>query len=57
VDLEISLEEGKGLPQKKKYPLGERVLEELHQYIQTNKKQDGLEYSSHTADLQHQQKY
>jgi len=38
VDLEINIEKGKRLPLKKIYPLGARELEELGEYIRTNKK-------------------
>ena len=36
IDLEINLEEGKQLPQKKIYPLGVKELEELHAYVRLN---------------------
>ena len=38
VDLEIEIEEGKKLPLKNIYPLGAKELEELAEYIRTNKK-------------------
>jgi len=37
VDLEINIEKGRQLPIKKIYPLGAKELEELGEYIQTNK--------------------
>jgi len=36
VDLEINLEEGKGLPTQKIYPLGANELEALWEYIDQN---------------------
>jgi len=42
VDLEINIEEGKRLPLKKIYSLGARELEELGEYIRTNKKRDWI---------------
>jgi len=38
VDLKINIEEGRRLPHKKIYPLGARELEELGEYIRTNKR-------------------
>jgi len=38
VDLEINIEKGGRLPLKKIYPLGAKQLEELGEYIRTNKK-------------------
>jgi len=40
VDLEINIEKGKRLPLKKIYSLGARELEELGEYIKTNKKRE-----------------
>ena len=36
IDLEINLEEGKGLPDQKIYSLGEEELETVQEYIETN---------------------
>ena len=45
VDLEINLEEGAGLPIKKIYSLGALELEELHSYIELNKKRGWIRKS------------
>ena len=36
IDLEINMEEGKGLPEKKIYPLGAEELETVQEYIRKN---------------------
>ena len=36
IDLEIKMEEGKGLPEQKIYPLGAEELETVYEYINKN---------------------